>query len=178
MNYILEYWNKIQSKNIVVSKRVYKVYKKLFQDVGETGSKYIFDEAKANKPIEFIEKFCKHSKGEWAGQPIKLELFQKAFISALFGFVDKDTRLRKFKETLFLVARKNGKSTMLAGLALYMMIADNEAGAEVYSIATKKDQARIIFEESHNIVKQSAELSRFIKKRKTDLYFPMTFSKF
>jgi phage terminase large subunit-like protein len=79
---------------------------------------------------------------------------------------------------MFMVGRKNGKSTMLAGLALYMLIADNEPGSEVYSAATKKDQARIIFDETHNMVRQSPELSRFVKKRKTDLYFPMGMSKF
>jgi Phage terminase-like protein, large subunit len=161
-----------------VSKRVYKVYEKLSQDVEKNRSKYIFDETKANKPIEFIEKFCKHSKGELAGKPVKLELFQKAFISALFGFVDKNTGFRKYKETLFMVARKNGKSTMLSGLALYMLIADNESGAEIYSTATKKDQARIIFDETYNMIKQSPELNKFIKKRKSDLYFPLTMSKF
>lgn len=73
------------------------------------------------RPIEFIERFCKHSKGEWAGKPVTLELFQKAFISALFGFVDRETGLRQYREAMFYVARKNGKSTMLAGIALYMM---------------------------------------------------------
>jgi phage terminase large subunit-like protein len=139
---------------------------------------YIFDENRANKPIRFIEQFCKHSKGEWAGQPVKLELFQKAYISALFGFIHEQTGLRQYRETLFMVARKNGKSTMLAGIALYMLIADNEPGAEVYSTATKKDQARIIFDETHNMVQQSPELNRFVKKRKADLYFPMSMSKF
>jgi phage terminase large subunit-like protein len=77
-----------------------------------------------------------------------------------------------------MVGRKNGKSTLLAGIALYMMIADNEAGAEVYSTATKKDQARIIFDETHNMVKQSAELSRYLRKRKSDLYFALRMAKF
>ena len=178
MNYILEYLKAIEDGEIITSKRVYKVYKKLADDLKNPNSKYIFDEKKATRPIEFIEKFCKHSKGEWAGKPVKLELFQKAFISALFGFVDKNTSFRKYKETLFMVARKNGKSTMLAGIALYMLIADNEPGAEVYSTATKKDQARIIFDETHNMIKQSPELNKFIKKRKSDLYFPLTMSKF
>ena len=141
-------------------------------------SRYIFDEKKAVRPIKFIEKFCKHSKGEWAGKSVKLELFQKAFISALFGFVDKNTGFRKYKETLFMAARKNGKSTMLAGIALYVLIADNEPGAEIYCTATKKDQARIIFDETHNMIKQIPELNKFIKKRKSDLYFPLTMSKF
>lgn len=178
MNYILKYLEKIENNEITTSKRVYKVYKKLADDMKNPDSKYIFDEKKAVRPIEFIEKFCKHSKGEWAGQNIKLELFQKAFISALFGFVYKNTGFRKYKETLFMVARKNGKSTMLSGLALYMLIADNGPGAEIYSTATKKDQARIIFDETYNMIKQSPELNNFVKKRKSDLYFPLTMSKF
>lgn len=169
MNYIREYYNKIQSGEVVVSEKVSKVYKKLLHEIEHPG-KHIFDEKKAERPIEFIERFCKHSKGEWAGHAIKLELFQKAYISALFGFIDKDTGLRRFRETLFMVGRKNGKSTLLAGIALYMLIGDHEPGAEIYSVATKKDQARIIFDETRNMVSQSPQLRSLIRKRKTDLY--------
>ena len=128
MNYILEYWKSITNNQLVVSKRVYKEYEALVKNIKNPG-KYIFDENKANRPIEFIEKFCKHSKGEWAGKPVILELFQKAYITALFGFVDKYTGLRRYRESMFYVARKNGKTTMLSGIAAYMMIADGEGGA-------------------------------------------------
>lgn len=176
MNYIKEYYSKIEKGEIVASKRIKKVYSQLVEEINNPKD-YIFDEKRANKPIEFIERFCKHSKGEWAGNPVKLELFQKAYISALFGFIDKKTKQRRFKESLFMVARKNGKSTMLSGIALYMLIADKEAGAEVYSIATKKDQAKIIYDEVIHMVSQSAELLKFLKKRKSDLYFKLTMSK-
>lgn len=178
MNYIEEYWNEIEAGRVVVSKRVRKVYQQLVSDAKEPHGSYVFDEKSANRPIEFIEQFTCHSKGEWAGRPVKLQLFQKAFIAALFGFVHKDTGLRRFRETLFMVGRKNGKSTLLAGLALYMLMADNEAGAEVYSVATKKDQARLIFDEAHNMVLQSPDVSTLVKKRKSDLYFPMAMAKF
>ncbi len=178
MNYIKQYWEAIQGGRVIVSKRVYKTYERLVSDIDSPAGGYIFDESRANKPIAFIERFCKHSKGEWAGKPVKLELFQKAYIAALFGFVSVETGLRKYRETMFMVGRKNGKSTMLAGIALYMMMADNEPGAEIYSTATKKDQARIIFDETHNMVKQSPDITRYIRKRKTDLYFPLTMSKF
>lgn len=178
MNYIEQYYNEICNGSCIVSARVRKQYEKLVDDIKNPKGGYIFDENRATKPIRFIEQFCKHSKGEWAGKPVKLELFQKAYISALFGFIHKETGLRRYRETLFMVGRKNGKSTLLAGIALYMMIADNEPGAEVYSVATKKDQARIIFDETHNMVKQSPDINRYIKKRKSDLYFPMTMSKF
>ena len=176
MNYILEYWDRVGSGKEVVSKRVYRQYEKLVSEIKNPGQ-FIFDEEKANRPIQFIESFCKHSKGEWAGKPVKLELFQKAYISALFGFIDKETGLRRYRESLFLVARKNGKTTMLSGIALYMLIADGEAGAEVYSTATKRDQARILFDETHNMIKQSPALSKHLKKRKSDIYFPLTLSK-
>nr|DAG80479.1 MAG TPA: Large Terminase [Caudoviricetes sp.] len=176
MNWIKAYADKIEAGEIVTSKRVRKVYARLVYDMDNPG-KYRFDEAKANRPIEFIERFCKHSKGEWAGQPVRLELFQKAFISALFGFVDSETGLRKYREAFFMVARKNGKSTMLAGIALYLLLADGEAGAEIYSVATKKDQAKIIFDETCNMVAQSPQLRKHIKKRKSDLYFSAAMSK-
>lgn len=177
MNYIIEYWEGIECGKYIVSKRVYKQYKKLIEDIRKPG-KYIFDKAKANRAISFIETFCKHSKGEWAGKPVILEIFQKAYISALFGFINKETGLRRYKESMFYVARKNGKTTMLSGIAAYMMIADGEGGAEVFSVASKKDQARLLFDETHNMVKQSPDLSKHIKKRKTDLYFPLTMSRF
>lgn len=176
VNWIKAYADKIEAGEIVTSKRVRKVYARLVYDMDNPG-KYRFDEAKANRPIEFIERFCKHSKGEWAGQPVRLELFQKAFISALFGFVDSETGLRKYREAFFMVARKNGKSTMLAGIALFLLLADGEAGAEIYSVATKKDQAKIIFDETCNMVAQSPYLRKHIKKRKSDLYFPAAMSK-
>lgn len=177
MNYVLEYWNEIQAGNITVSKRVHRQYEKLAASANLAEGKYIFDESKANRPIEFIERFCKHSKGEWAGKTIELELFQKAYIAALFGFVDKDTGLRQYTESMFYVGRKNGKTTMLAGIALYMLIADGESGSEVYSIASKKEQANILFDEAHNMIKQSPYLSKHIRKRKSDLYFEHTMSK-
>jgi phage terminase large subunit-like protein len=173
MNYIIEYHNKIQSGEIVTSKRVKKQYEKLNNDIHNPGE-YHFDIERANKPIEFIEKFCRNSKGEWIGKPVKLELFQKAFIQALFGFVDANG-IRQYKEVFFYVARKNGKSTLLSTLMLYMLIADGEGGAEVVSAATKKEQSSIVFKESLNMVSQSEHLRKHLKKRKTDLYFPATF---
>lgn len=177
-NFIEAYLDEIKAGKCIVCKRTRRQYERLVDDIHHPKDGYIFDQARAERPIAFIERFCKHSKGEWAGQPLRLELFQKAFISALFGFVDASTGYRKYRETLFYVSRKNGKSVMLSGLALYMLIADQEAGAEVYSVASKKDQAKIIYEETYNMVRQSPDLLQVIKKRKSDLYFPLTFSKF
>ena len=177
-NFIEAYLDEIKAGKCIVCKRTRRQYERLVDDIHHPKDGYIFDQARAERPIAFIERFCKHSKGEWAGQPLRLELFQKAFISALFCFVDASTGYRKYRETLFYVSRKNGKSVMLSGLALYMLIADQEAGAEVYSVASKKDQAKIIYEETYNMVRQSPDLLQVIKKRKSDLYFPLTFSKF
>lgn len=178
INYIEQYLNEINQGKRIVSKRVRKQYEKLVNEIHNPAFGYIFDQAKAERPIQFIERFCKHSKGEWAGKPVILESFQKAYISALFGFVSETTGYRRYRETMFYVARKNGKSTLLSGIALYMLIADNEAGAEVYSVASKKDQAKIIFDETNNMVRQSPDLLQTVRKRKSDLYFPLTFSKF
>jgi phage terminase large subunit-like protein len=177
-NYILTYWKQIETGGVIVSKRVKRQYQKLVESLDQPKNGYHFDINRGTKPIEFIEKFCRHSKGEYAGKPLKLELFQKAYIMALFGFIDNLTGYRQYRESLFMVARKNGKSTMASGISLYMMIADKEPGAEIYSVASKKDQAKIIFDETHNMVKQSPDLSCFIRKRKSDLYFDPTFSKF
>ncbi|PTI85796.1 terminase large subunit [Staphylococcus simulans] len=176
LNYIEEYYRQIKSREIVASKRITKQYEKLIDDM-YNHPQYIYDHAKAERPIKFIETFCRHSKGELAGKPLILDLFQKAYISALFGFVDKETGKRRYTESFFYVARKNGKTTMLSAIALYMMIADGESGAEVYSVASKRDQANILFDQAHEMIKQSPDLSRNIRKRKSDLYFSHNFSK-
>jgi phage terminase large subunit-like protein len=178
MNYIREYWNKIQSGEIVACRRLKQQYQKIIDELDSPRDPWVFDLRRATQPIEFIERFCKHSKGKWIGQPVKLELFQKAKIQATYGFIHKETGLRRCREVFTLVARKNGKSTEKAATGLYMLIGDGEGGSEVYSLATKKDQARLVFTEAVNMVSQSPALSKHTKKRKTDLYFPVTFSKF
>lgn len=179
MNYVREYWRKIESGEIVTSRRVKAVYGRLMAEMESPAadSPYYFDEETGERPIIFIERFCKQSQGT-LGAPLRLELFQKAFIQTLFGWLLKSTGYRRFRETLFLVGRKNGKSTLLAALALYMLVADYEGAAEIYSVATKKDQARKTLTEAVNMVKQSPELRAIIKKRRNDIYFPATASTF
>lgn len=177
-DYLAEYWNLIRKGKVTVSEHVKMVYKRLAREASTGRGRWVYSLDHANYPINFIETYCRHSKGEWSGQPVKLELFQKAFIACLFGFIDKTTGLRRFKKAFFLVARKNGKSTMAAAIMLYMLIADGEGGAEIYSVATKKDQAKIIFREACNMVRQSPELAQIIRKHKTDIEFVDTFSRF
>lgn len=176
MNYILAYYNLFKSGKIEVSKKIAKQYENIVYDLNNP-DKFHFDINKANRPIEFIEKFCKHSKGQWAGKPVILDLWQKAIIQTVFGFVD-DKGFRKYREVFIVVARKNGKSTLLSAIGLYMLFADGEGGAQVCCVASKKDQAKIVFEEASNMVSQSKLLKKHIRKRKGDLYVDLTFSTF
>src|SRR5690606_37043979 len=162
-NPILEYWEKIQSSEEVVSDKVRRVYKKLVQDIFDKDSEWEYNPKRANHVIEFIENFCKHSKGKMGGKPFLLELWQKALVAALFGFVHKIDGTRKYRELILIVARKNGKSTLGSAIALYMLVADGEAGPEVVSAATKKDQAKIIWSESKRMVKKSPVLRKRVK---------------
>lgn len=179
MNYVLEYYNKIKSGEIITSKRVNAIYSKLVHEMENPKKDFLFyfDEDYGERPIQFIETFCKQSQGN-IGAPLHLELFQKAFIQLLFGWLEKDTGYRRFRETLFFCGRKNGKTTFLAGIGLYMLTSDYEGAAEIYSVATKKDQARKTLTEAVNMVKQSPELRALIKKRRNDIYFPSTSSVF
>jgi phage terminase large subunit-like protein len=177
-NYILEYWSKIESGEVVACKRLRQQYQKIVDELQNPRDPWVFDLERANQPIEFIERFCRHSKGRWLGQPVRLELWQKAMLQAVFGFVHRETGHRRCREFMLMVGRKNGKSTLLAGLGLYMLVGDGEGGAETYCVATKRDQARIVFTEAVNMVSQSPALRKHIRKRKTDLYFPVAFGKF
>ena len=162
-NPILQYWEQIEKGKIAVSQKVYKQYKKLVNDILNPREPWAYDNDRAWHAIDFIEKYCKHSKGKWGGKPVILELWQKALIAAAFGFIDKNTGLRKYTEVLLIVARKNGKSTLSAAVGLYLMIADGEPGAEVYAVATKEDQAKIIWKEAKRMVKKSPALNKRIK---------------
>ena len=177
MNWVKEYYRRIKSGDIITSRRVKAVYERLVKEMGDDSIPYYFDEETGERPITFIETFCKQSQGT-IGAPLKLELFQKAFIQLLFGWLEKDTGYRRFRETLFLCGRKNGKSTLLSGIALYMLVADYEGAAEIYSVATKKDQAKKVLTEAVNMIKQSPELRAVLKKRRNDVYFPATSSIF
>lgn len=169
VNPIIEYNEKIQSGEITACKKIKILYKHLATEIQNPESKYFYDEKRANHALTFIEKFCKHSKGKWGGKPVVLELWQKAFICALFGILKKSTGKRRFKEALLLIGRKNGKSLLASAISLYMMIADGEAGAECYAVATKRDQAKIIWQEAVSMVKKSPFLSSVIKCRTNEL---------
>jgi phage terminase large subunit-like protein len=162
-NPILEYWQKIESGEEIVSDKVRRVYKKLVDDLNNPHSEWEHSSKRANHAIEFIENYCKHSKGKLGGKPFILELWQKAMTAALFGFIHKLDLTRKYREFILIVARKNGKSAWGSAIAVYMLIADGEAGPEVVSAATKKDQAKIIWSEAKRMVKKSPVLRKRIR---------------
>lgn len=165
-NPIIEYWtwiNANRSNRRRASTKVHKVYNELVRIINDHKSEWEYDSNKANHAIEFIENYCKHSKGKFGGKPFILELWQKALVAATFGIVHKIDGTRKYQEVMLVVARKNGKSTLAAAIGLYLQIADGEPGAEVYACATKKDQAKIIWLEAKRMVKKSPVLRKRIK---------------
>ncbi len=132
---------------------------------------WVFDEALANHHIEFVERFCKQPQGK-LGAPLRLELFQKARWQAIFGFVDAHTGLRQYQECMIVEGRKNGKTTECAGIEIDLLANDGEGAPEIYSIATKREQAAKSFNACVNMRKQSPELAAAIRKRQSDLYYP------
>lgn len=176
MNHVTAYWQQIESGAVIVCVKTRAIYKRLADEIEADQGRWTFNEAKANRPIAFIERFCRHSKGEWAGKPVRLELWQKAFIAALFGFVDRETGERRFTEALLCQGRKGGKSTTAACILLYLFVAEGQA--DVFTAATKLDQASLIYEEALHMVEQSPYLASRIRKRRTDMYLAATRSKF
>lgn len=172
MNYLEQYTKAINSGEIVACEKIKKIYNRLYKESKKRGGRWVFDEKRGERPIVFIESFCKQYKGK-LGAPIKLELFQKAFIQCLYGFVDKKSGLRRFSEALMVIGRKNGKSTLASGLGLYELIGDGEGGPEIDCVATKKDQAKIVFDSAAAMLRQSPALSKITKKRKSDIYCEM-----
>lgn len=173
-NPILAYYEEIELGKVVVSKKVARTYKELVRRMMDENYDYEYDNERANHALEFIENFCKHSKGKVGGKPFLMELWQHALIAAVFGFVHKETRIRMVKEVLLLIGRKNGKSALASAIALYGFIADGELGAEIVSVSTKKDQAKIVWEESKRMVAKSPDLKKRIKSRVSDLVFEKT----
>lgn len=192
MNYIEKYYKWILANPTKVNEKIKTIYQRLVDDIKKPRTitvynptteenevhTFVFDETLGERPVRFIELFCKHSKGKWAGKSVELELWQKAFIEALFGFVDEETRLRKYKKGVLFVARKNGKSTLASGIALYMLTKDGEDGAEVYAVATKKDQAKIVWDEAKKMIKKSPELNELCKCRINGIFYDLTESVF
>lgn len=136
-----------------------------------------FDRDAGEHVIAFVEGLCKHHKGEWAGRPLLLEEWQREVLRIAFGWMREDGT-RRFRIIYIEVPRKNGKSELSAALGLYLLVADQEPGAEVYSSATKKDQAKIVHDTATAMVRASSELRRFVKVQRNNLSCARLVSKF
>lgn len=171
-NYICEYYAKINSGKIIVGKWIKAVYKIIMD--GLEKQEYFFNAKAANKAIKFIENFCHHSKGR--NDLIKLELWQKAMVSVIFGIQD-EKKIRIFREIFIIIGRKNGKSLFAAAIIAYMAYMEPEYGQEIYCLAPKLDQANIVYDAFHQMVKAEDELSEIAKKRRSDIYIEETNTK-
>lgn len=138
---------------------------------------YYFDVEEADRVCYFFENLLRHSKGEWAGKFLSLETWQRAKLRRLFGWRRPDGT-RRFRRSHWWIPRKNGKSTIAAGVALYLMACDGEPGAEVYSAAADLEQAKMVFTEAKRMVEASPELASMIEVYKGSLFLPQSLSKY
>ena len=159
LNNAEEYITQVTDNTIITGKYVKLAVKRHLEDLKR---KDIYFDAKAgDRAIQFFG-FLKHTKGRnFVGKEFELSGWQAFIIYCLFGWKNLNGD-RRFRLSYTEVAKKNGKSTLAAGIGLYMMIADGEAGAEVYSCATTRDQAKIVFNEAKNMVSKSTDLSSLI----------------
>lgn len=142
-NWVLDYYQGLRDGSCVASKWVHLLYDRIIKDL-EAGL-YKFDQKKANRAIDWIEAHCFHTEGPLAPGPLRLELWQKAFVSCIFGLVD-DNGLRHYREFALIIARKNGKSLLASAIANYVFQAEGGFGCRVYNIAPKLDQSSIIYD--------------------------------
>ena len=167
MNYLIEYYKEINKGTIVVGKELKTVLDGLIKDLNNP--RYIFDEEPGNLRILFIEKFCKHTKSPFNGKPFILELWEKAMLQVAYGFKMADTGLRRFTEVILLIARKNGKTTFVAGIDLAEFFL-SRGGVDIVCASNTNDQASILFEEINNMREQSKALSKPHRSRKNIFY--------
>lgn len=165
-NYIYEYYQQITSGQTVVGRWVLLWYEIIIK--GLENKSFFYDAKKAQRAIKFIENFVHHHEGALAPQLVKLELWQKATLSIIFGIVDAEG-LRQFREVVLVVARKNGKTLFAAGVAEYMTFLD-DYGGRIYFCAPKLEQANLCFEAFNQSIRQEPELAELAKKRRTDVY--------
>lgn len=162
MTAIEEYNNLIQSGKIKACKKLKAVYAHVVGNMHNKNLRYKYDDAKAKRAVDFIETFCCIPKMRGAPK-FKLELWQKAMIETIFGFVDKETGYRQYREAFLYVGRKNAKSVLGAAMALYMLIADGEDAPELYSAATDRQQAKIVWEYAKIMIAHEPSLRKYCK---------------
>lgn len=166
-NYILAYYQAINDGSVVVGKYVRMLYEYIVKGLEQ--KLFFYDHKKARAAILFVEGFCHHHEGVLAPGRIKLELWQKALVSLIFGIVD-DTGARQFREIFVVIARKNGKTLLAAAIAAYCTFLDGEYGGRIYFTAPKLEQAALCFEAYHQMILQEPELNAMAQKRRTDIY--------
>ena len=165
-NAILEYWRAINAGEVNVGKWIKLLYEVILE--GLTEKRWFFSAQKANNAVAFIERFCHHFKGKLAPGRIKLELWQRASISLIFGVVDAQGR-RQFREVAWYIGRKMGKSLVAAGCMEYIAFAAGEFGSEIYFLATKVDQADLSFSAFEFNYKHEPVLGKRIRSTKRGL---------
>lgn len=171
------YAERVVRCEIVASKKVIQACWRHLNDLKRQGTEdfpYVFDEEAAYRPIHFIEKYCKPSKGDY--KKLILQPWQHFTIGSLYGWVHKDTKVRRFREGLIFIARKNGKTTKISGLSLFSVSKDKEPGAKVYVLANTKQQAGELFGESRAMVQKSPALRRRFRENQKGIYFDKTYS--
>lgn len=149
-NYIYEYYDGITTEKIVVGKWVRLIYEYIVS--GLQDGLFLFNAKKANKAIRFIENFCHHCEGRT--DLLKLELWQKAAVSLIFGIVDEDN-VRIFREVFIVIGRKNGKTLFASAVIAYMAYLDGEYGAKIYCLAPKLEQANIVYDNFFQMIKKN-----------------------
>ena len=170
-NYILEYYQAITDGSVTVGHWIREWYRMIVTGVQER--RWIFSQKKAMMAIRFIQTFCRHHEGELAPGKIKLELWQKAMISVIFGIVEEDGT-RVFREIFILIGRKNGKTLLAAAINALIMYLDPDYGKRIYMVAPKLDQARLCFNALYQMILKEPELAEITQKRRTDLYIAET----
>lgn len=170
-NYIQEYQSKIESGEIVVGEFIRTLYGMITE--GIANGKYVFKPKRAELAISYIENFCHHHEGKLAPGLLHLELWQKAFLSLLFGIYDHNG-FRQFTECLLIIARKNGKTLLASAISSYMLFADGEYGARVYFAAPKLAQATLCFSALQKSIENEPELKHISRKRRLDIYVAET----
>lgn len=166
---IRSYFGGILDGSVVACVKMRVVAAKVMRWMDEGDGPWHYDERYAMRHVGFIERFCCKPTGRGMGGPLVLEPFQVAILGVVFGFVD-DEGLRKIQECLIVIARKNGKTTLLSAVEIDMLINDREGAPQVYNVATKLDQAKIGFNAALRMVRKSKKLARHVRKRQADLY--------
>lgn len=167
-NYILEYYQGIQNGEIIVGQEIKTWYTLVINRI--QSGEYTYSAKKAKAAITYIENYCRHHQGPLAPGKIQLELWEKAFISTVFGILDSEGN-RQFREVLMVIARKNGKTLLAAAIASYCLFIDGEYGAEICFTAPKLDQARLCFDAFYQMTLKEPQLAKLVTKRRTDVYY-------